>query len=144
MESLHYLLMRAHANLNRWILSRAAVLGLSPGQPKVLEFLLEQGRVNQKAIAAHCEIEQATVGSILTRMERDGLVARTQLQGNRRALYVSLTPKGRALGEKMREIFRRADDRAAEGLSPEERALLCRLLENVCQNVAESGEALRA
>ena len=43
MESLHYLLMKAHANLNRWILNEAAELGLSPGQPKVLECLMERG-----------------------------------------------------------------------------------------------------
>ena len=40
METLHYLLMRAHSLLNRRILDEAAGLGLSPGQPKVLEYLL--------------------------------------------------------------------------------------------------------
>ena len=39
MESLHYLLMRAHMQLNRIVLSQAAELGLTSGQPKVLEFL---------------------------------------------------------------------------------------------------------
>ena len=68
METLHYLLMKAHVNLNRWILNEAAELGLSPGQPKVLEYLMEWGESNQKTIADYCEIEQATVGSILTRM----------------------------------------------------------------------------
>ena len=72
MESLHYLLMKTHAHINRLILSQAAAIGLSPGQPKILECLLLNGECNQKAIAENCEIEQATVGSILSRMERDG------------------------------------------------------------------------
>lgn len=55
--------------------------GYHPGQPKVLECLMEQGESNQKAIADYCEIEQATVGSILTRMERDGLIVRNQRGG---------------------------------------------------------------
>lgn len=95
MESLHYLLMKTHAHINRLILSQAAAIGLSPGQPKILECLLLNGECNQKAIAENCEIEQATVGSILSRMERDGLVCRSQRDGNRRSLYVSLTPQGR-------------------------------------------------
>ena len=141
MESLHYLLMKAHVNLNRWILNEAAELGLSPGQPKVLEYLMEWGESNQKTIADYCEIEQATVGSILTRMERDGLIVRTQREGNRRSLYVSLTPKGRKMVERMAEVFRQADALAAAGLSEEERALLPVLLEKVyCSVSGEKGE----
>lgn len=143
MESLHYLLMKAHVNLNRWILNEAAELGLSPGQPKVLEYLMEWGESNQKTIADYCEIEQATVGSILTRMERDGLIVRTQREGNRRSLYVSLTPKGREMGERMAEVSRRADALAAAGLSEEERTLLPVLLEKVyCSVSGEKGEKL--
>lgn len=140
MESLHYLLMKTHVNLNRWILNEAAALGLSSGQPKVLEYLMEYGESNQKAIADYCEIEQATVGSILTRMERDGLIARNQREGNRRSLYVSLTPRGREMGERMAEIFRRADARAAADLSLEEQRALRELLEKVYRRVAQTRE----
>lgn len=140
MESLHYLLMKTHVNLNRWILNEAAALGLSSGQPKVLEYLVEYGESNQKAIADYCKIEQATVGSILTRMERDGLIARNQREGNRRSLYVSLTPRGREMGERMAEIFRRADARAAADLSLEEQRALRELLEKVYRRVAQTRE----
>lgn len=137
MEPLHYLLMKTHTRLNRRIMSEAAAMGLSPGQPKVLECLMRNGESNQKAIADYCEIEQATVGSILTRMERDGLISRTQRTGNRRSLYVSLTPRGEALGRRMEEIFRRADQLAASGLTREEQTELLSLLEKVCAFAAE-------
>ena len=137
MESLHYLLMKTHINLNRWILNEVAALGLSPGQPKVLEYLMEYGESNQKAIADYCEIEQSTVGSILTRMERDGLIARTQREGNRRSLYVSLTPRGREMGEKVAELFRRADARASAGLSGEEQLAIKELLKKVYCGIVE-------
>lgn len=68
MESLHYLLMKTHSMLSRGILSEAAKIGLTPGQPKILEFLLAKTEADQKTIAAYCEIEPATVGSILLRM----------------------------------------------------------------------------
>ena len=129
--------MKTHINLNRWILNEAAALGLSPGQPKVLEYLMEYGESNQKAIADYCEIEQATVGSILTRMERDGLIARTQREGNRRSLYVSLTPRGREMGEKVAELFRRADARASASLSGEEQLAIKQLLKKVYCGIVE-------
>lgn len=132
MESLHYLLMKANTRVNRWVLAEAAALGLSPGQPKILECLTHLGESNQKAIAAYCEIEQATVGSILSRMERDGLVRRGQREGNRRSLYVSLTPRGEQLGAKMEDIFRRADEMLSAPLSPEEQLELAGLLTRLC------------
>lgn len=140
MEPLHYLLMKAHSNVNRRILAEAAGLGLSLGQPKILECLMECGEINQKSIAVRCEIEPATVGSILTRMERDGLVCRTRHEDNRRSLFVTLTPKGREQGERMQKIFDRADQDAAKGLTAKETEQLCALLERVCRTVTADGK----
>ena len=131
---MHYLLMKTQTSLNRWILSQATALGLSPGQPKVLECLMQCGQSNQKAIARYCEIEPATVGSILSRMERDGLIQRQQRDGNRRSLYVSLTGRGEQLGRQMQDIFAEADQRAMAGLTPEQQQTLQQLLEQVLQN----------
>ncbi len=132
MESLHYLVMKTHAHLYRKILGQAAELGFSPGQPKILEFLQKYGRNNQKAIADYCEIEPATVGSILTRMEKSGLILREQLDGNRRSLYVSLTQEGREAAEKVEGIFREADAQAVSLLTQEEQECLQTLLKKVC------------
>ena len=87
MNSLHHLWMKTYLQLNRMVLDRAAALGLTPGQPKILEFLAAQGEHEQKAIADYCEIEPATVGSILTRMEAAGLVTRRNRPGNRRSAW---------------------------------------------------------
>ena len=99
--------------------------------------------INQKAIASSCEIEPATVGSILSRMERDGLVRRRQRNGDRRSLYVSLTPRGDALGRQMMELFHQADTRAAALLSPQEQAQLLSLLNKVCTAVQPEEEAVQ-
>lgn len=139
MESLHYLLMKAHTRMNRRIWAQAAELGLTSGQPKILEYLLQFGESNQKAIADYCEIEQATVGSILMRMESSGLVVRTQRQGNRRSLYVALTPEGRAAAERMEEIFAREEAKACAALTEEEQVQLRCLLDKVCRCVPEKG-----
>ena len=137
MEPLHYRLMKTHTQLNRQSLAETATLGLSPGQPKVLECLAECGECNQKAIARYCEIEQATVGSILLRMERDGLVRRVQKDGNRRALYVSLTERGIQMALQVQRIFQQTDARAAASLTDEERLQLQQMLQRVYDAIAE-------
>lgn len=139
MEGLHYLLMKSHGLFSRRVLSQASRIGLSSGQPKVLDFLLQYGEADQKTIAAYCEIEQTTVGSILLRMEKAGLVLRRQKDGNRRSLYVSLTPSGKEKAEQLMEIFREMESDATAELSAQEAETLNQLLSRVCATLQENG-----
>ena len=139
MEGLHYLLMKSQALFSRRVLSEISKIGLSSGQPKILDFLLEYGEADQKTIAAHCEIEQTTVGSILLRMESAGLVLRRQKEGNRRSLYVSLTSAGREKAEKLMNIFRGIEADATANLSVQEMETLNRLLSQICIALQEDG-----
>lgn len=135
MENLHYLLMKSKAMLSRRILSEVSRLGLTPGQPKVLDFLLQYNEADQKTIAAYCEIEQTTVGSILLRMENAGLVRRRQKDGNRRSLYVSLTPAGKEKAEKLMDIFLENENTATANLSETEIETLKELLTKLCDTM---------
>lgn len=137
LNSLHFLLMQAHTCVNRRILAGAAQLGLTSGQPKVLEFLLEYGEAEQKTIAKNCLIEPATAGSILLRMETAGLIARTQRENNRRSLYVSLTPAGRLAAQNMQKVFSAVDTAAVSALSAQEQQTLLELLQKVCSSAAQ-------
>ena len=101
---------------------------LSPGQPKILEFLAEYGEHEQKDIAEYCDIEPATVGNILLRMEASGLINRRNRPNNRRSLYVSLTPKGEEMAQILRDVFATAEAQITAGLTEEERNTLFQLL----------------
>lgn len=143
MENLHYLLMKSNAMLSRRILSEVSRLGLTPGQPKVLDFLLQYNEADQKTIAAYCEIEQTTVGSILLRMENAGLVRRRQKDGNRRSLYVSLTPAGKEKAEKLMDIFRENANTATASLSETEIETLKELLTKLCDTMQSQAKEKR-
>lgn len=134
MYSLHQLWMKTYLQMKRLVTLQAVPLGLSPGQPKILEFLGEYGEHEQKDIASYCEIEPATVGSILLRMETAGLVTRRNRPNNRRSLYVSLTPKGRQMAEVLQRVFAEAEAQITAGLTEEERATLFRLLTKCVQH----------
>lgn len=140
MDSLHYLLMKCNAMFSRKILSAVSKIGLTSGQPKVLDFLWQVQEADQKTIAAHCEIEQATVGSILLRMENAGLVIRRNKEGNRRSLYVSLTEKGREAAESLQEIFQNVEKEAVRDLTEQERQMLDHILSKMCCTMQEERE----
>ena len=137
MEPLHYLLMKANSAFSRNIMWGAGQMGLTSGQPKILEFLLETEEADQKTIAEHCEIEQATAGSILLRMESAGLIIRKQHAGNRRSLYVSLTEKGKEAASGMEAVFQETDDLAASALTAEELDQLKRSLKKISNAVSD-------
>ncbi len=134
MHSLHHVLMKTYLQMKRLVSAQAMPLGLSPGQPKILEFLAEYGEHEQKDIAEYCDIEPATVGNILLRMEASGLINRRNRPNNRRSLYVSLTPKGEEMAQILRDVFATAEAQITAGLTEEERNTLFRLLSKCLQN----------
>lgn len=132
MESLHYLLMKSQALFSRRVLSEATKLGLTSGQPKILDYLMQYGEADQKTIAAYCEIEPATVGSILMRMEENGLILRRQKDGNRRSIYVSLSDKGAQAAARMAEVFHNTELFATRDFTAQETLALKQALAKLC------------
>ena len=137
MESLHYLLMKSHSIIHRKIFSEAQKIGLTSGQPKILDYLWNHEGSDQKTIAAYCEIEPATLGSILLRMEQKGLIERRQENGNRRSLFVYMTKQGRTVAEQMHTIFDMVDAQAVKNFTETEAEQLRYLLAKLCENMDE-------
>ena len=64
----HYLLMAGHAIYLKQLRAELNHTGLTPGQPKVLDYLMEHDGANQKEIANACQREAATLTSVLNGM----------------------------------------------------------------------------
>ena len=92
--STHYLLMADHAMLQNLSCRVSNRLGLTTGQPKVLDFLQDHDGAMQKDIAQGCHIEPSSLSTILGGMERAGLLERSTCDENRRTVYVRLTDLG--------------------------------------------------
>lgn len=135
MRSFHRLMIRADAAMRKTVLGGAAAVGLSSGQPKLLEYLYICGDADQKTIAANSGIEAATAGTVLAGMEEKGLIIRRRSDSDKRAVIVGLTDKGRNAAKSAVGIFGEADKKALEGLSEKEIAVVCDILEKVCANL---------
>lgn len=138
MDSFHHWLMKAHLGFRKKVMATAQKYDLTLGQPKILEYLDEVGSCEQKSIARFCEIEEATVGSILRRMEQGGFITRKRDQDNRRSVIVTLTDKGRQSAHKVQLLFDEVESCALQGISDAERAILRDTLRKVYNNLRKT------
>ncbi|WP_160680464.1 MarR family transcriptional regulator [Clostridium sp. C8-1-8] len=95
-------------------------IGLSEGQPKVLQYLVSNDGCIQREIANNCHIEPATVTSLLASMEKAELIYRVQNPEDRRILNVFLTDKGRDKEEQLKKIFKELDNKCFRGFTEED------------------------
>ncbi len=134
-KSLHYLLMADHLIFNKNLLLRIKNSELTPGQPKVLDYLIYHDGAVQKDIAESCHIEPATITSVLAGMEKSGLIMRKNPNGNRRSLYVYLTEKGKLLAEQTEKYFEEIERKALNGFDENEIDTLISLLIRINNNM---------
>lgn len=135
-QGLHYIVRLCHTLCNKRILHKTGKLGLSVGQPKILEFLFSHNGCEQKEIAKACEIEPATVTHLLVRMEEAHLIERKQLNGNRRSWHVFLTTEGEIVTQEVLKIFEEVKKEAFEGFTVQEQADIFRLLKKMFDNLS--------
>ncbi|NJO54474.1 MAG: MarR family transcriptional regulator, partial [Bacteroidales bacterium] len=76
-ESFGYMVNLAARLFERALTERIAPLGLTTGQFPVLLALWERDGLSQSDLVRIVRVEQPTMAQTLSRMERDGLIART-------------------------------------------------------------------
>jgi len=80
---------------------------MGEGQYRALHLLSDEGRLTAGDLAGRCNVADPTMSKVVKSLESIGLVERQTDPANRRIVWVSLTPKGRAMHEEMVEHFAR-------------------------------------
>ena len=122
----HYLLMAGHAIYLKQLMAELYHTGLTPGQPKVLDYLMEHDGANQKEIANACHIEAATLTSVLNGMEAK-----------------SLTDRGREMGREVTEAFARLEEYTFQDIPTEKVGKFMEMFQELYQrmeNHADTGK----
>lgn len=116
--------------------ARLRPFGLGMAYLPVVFALAEHGALLQKDLAAHAHVEQPTMAALLTRMERDGLIAREPHPDDRRATTIRLTPKAKRAIPEARGLLGEVADRVTEGFSETERTMFVALLQRAVANLS--------
>ena len=129
-----------HAQKNRLRPGREKI-GLSPGQPRILNYLSRRNNCMQKEIAQALDIRPATVSRILNNMVEAGLVQRSPLAERKRAECISVTDKGREAYLKWQLLCAEMKGIALQGFTQAEQdafiEYLCRMYHNLSGKVLE-------
>lgn len=133
--SYHYLLLLNHSIYQKKMYEAIESLKLSIGQPKVFDFLKDHDGCIQKEIAVGCQIEPASVTSILLTMEKRGFIERRSINDNRRAHYVFLTEEGKRIANLVREAMLKVEEQVLENFTTEEKEILIKLLKKANYNL---------
>jgi MarR family 2-MHQ and catechol resistance regulon transcriptional repressor len=140
-------LMKAHESLRRHADCHIHSLGIGFSDFLVLELLLHKGPTPVNTIGAKVRLTSGSITTAVDRLERKGLVERRNSALDRRTRIVHLTSAGQKLISCAFADHAAAMERAASGLTAEERkqaeALLKKLGKSAAALKQESRKALQ-
>ena len=126
---------------------RLAEHSVSFGHWTFLRVLWERDGLTQRELSTEAGVMEPTTYSAVKAMEKLGLITRRRAPGNKKNLYVYLTPKGRALKRKLVPLAQEANAVAVEGLSERDvertRQTLLAIIENLARDEAEAPKTRR-
>lgn len=134
----YWLCMTSHA-YERAMNDELMAQGITFRQCQVLAWLAMEGDQTQTELAAHMNIEPPTLVRVLDRMERDGLVARTDCADDRRRKIIRPLPKAKPIWKTIIASAEVVRSRAIAGLTKQETAALKRLLARMQENLLAAG-----
>jgi DNA-binding MarR family transcriptional regulator len=117
-DRLRPILLRVGRELRR----EAREVGVSPEQVSLLVAIKYEPGIGVRELAARERVSPPALSNHIDRLERDGLVARTQSAGDRRRVGLTLTEDGQRVLRKVRSRRTAWLVKRLEGLSPEELA----------------------
>ena len=131
------LISRIHEAAAKWIsdeLAAAGLEGVAPSHGDVLALLFRQQEATMHELAAFARRTKPTMTVLVGKLEKMGLVTRTQSPLDARCQIVRLTPEGERLRPAFDAISRRLVERAYAGFPPAAarrlEAALARMLSN--------------
>lgn len=130
-----HLISLAARGFTRMSEARLKPLGFGVGHLPVLVALQDGQASSQSELARFARIEQPTMAQMLTRMERDGLIARTPDPLDKRSSHINLTEAARTrLPDACAVLFDGNRD-ALDGFTEEETTQLTALLTRLIANL---------
>src|SRR4051812_46541598 len=143
-----YWINRASRALSRHLDAELRPFGFALGQMPVLRALAGGEARSQAELARSAQVEQPSMAETLARMVRDGVGDRQPDPRDGRASLISLSRRSRQRLAPARRALMTADAKAMAGVSGEELAAICAVLQRIVHNVerqaADGADAPRA
>jgi len=125
---------------NRSLQVRLQSEGVTFGQWIFLRILWYNDGLSQRELSNHAHVTEPTAHTALTKLEKQGIITRERMEGNRRTLQIFLTPKGMALRDRLEPMARDVNERSLRGLDEGEERILRKGLLAIIRNLEADEE----
>ncbi len=136
-RSVGFLLTRAARSMKRALEARLSPYSITATQYLVLDFLRQHDGAPLSLLGRKLYFDNPTITGVVDRMERDELVERRRIAGDRRVINVFLTESGKALAHKTGDLGESINREATGKLSPDQLADFMRMLNTIWQTMNE-------
>lgn len=130
-KSVGFLLAKAHQRLHAYFRQELEDYDITPPQFALLAFLWRQDGLSQVELSERLEVDRTTIGGVIDRLGKIGLITRRPNPSDRRAYLVCLTEAGKRLEQELTPVAMRVRERVTAGLAPGEYEKLCGLLQKL-------------
>ena len=137
-EGLSFALAMVCRDMRHRATARLARLGLHPGQHTIIQRLHETPGMTQARLAEVVGVRQPTVAKMIRRMDRAGLVRRTQDAHDARVSRLFTTERGERLLPAIHRFWHDFEASVTHALSPEEHDTAKRLIEKIHAHIVTS------
>jgi DNA-binding MarR family transcriptional regulator len=127
-EQVGHLLRRAHQRATAIFLERIGAPDVTPTQFAALVKLRDEGSLSQNHLGRLTAMDRATILGVIRRLSARGLIERVDDPNDRRRTMLSLSPKGRALIDRLVPNGFKVSDAILAPLDPAERKAFLALL----------------
>lgn len=114
---------------------RARGMGLTLARARLLMELAREDGLIQSDLAGLLEIEQPTLVRLLDGLERNGMIERRAVEGDRRARQVFLTPMARGQAEDILAFLAELRADILHGIAPQELEMALDVLRRTSRNI---------
>jgi DNA-binding MarR family transcriptional regulator len=135
-DRLAHLVKDATRALLRALQMRLAAHSVSLGHWTFLRILWEKDGLTQRELSEMAGVMEPTTFSALKAMERFGTITRRQMPGNKKKVFVYLTPKGRLLKTKLVPLAEEVNAIAVRNVKAADIAITRQTLLSILENLA--------
>ena len=130
-KSIGFLLAKAYQRACAIFKEEFSGYDLTPQQFGLLAFLWQKDGLSQTVLSERSQIDRTTMGGLIDRLEKEGLVERLPHPEDRRAYCICLTKKGKSLEAELSPLANRAAERVIGNITDDEHEILKQLLEKL-------------
>lgn len=134
------ILLKVSRKLRNLFDARIRCQGLTLARALTLKALKYNNGFYQKNLAEELGIESATLVRIIDALEAQGLVARDISTGDRRARYITLTPKGREIVDVIESYAAELSDDVIYGIKSQDIGRAFCVLNQMAETIEVEGQ----